>query len=350
MKAGLVGFPGCGKTTVFNALTGLEAETGAGASRGKTNLGVVKVPDARVDALTALYKPKKKVLAEVTFSDVAAGMAGAGPRGFDRKILEAMRPMDALVHVVRAFADPAATEPPDPVREISDFDGELVLADLELVETRLARIKKEKASPREQALLEQLHAHLESGRPLRLLDMPADDRAMFAGFRFLSQKPVLLVLNVDEAAVTAPVPEAVSRRAADSGTGLVVLSALVEQDIARMSPEEQKEFVASMGLPEPARDRFLHAAYALLDLVSFLTAGPDECRAWPIRRGTHAQKAAGTVHSDIERGFIRAEIVRLEDLLALGSEAKCREAGKMRLEGKDYVMQDGDVVNFRFNV
>ncbi len=345
MKTGLVGFSGCGKTTVFNALTGLDAQTGTAATRGRTNLGTVKVPDARVDQLAEIYSPKKKTYAEVTFSDVAGGA-----RGFDRKVLDEMRPMDALVQVVRAFADPAASQPVDPGREIQDLESELVLADLELVETRLNRIRKEKANPREVALLERIHAHLDAGRPLRLLELPADDWALFLSLRFVSQKPLLLVLNVDEAEVAAPVPASVTARAAESQVGVVQLSALVEQDIARMSAGDQKEFVSSLGLSEPAKDRFLHAAYALLDLVSFLTAGPDECRAWPIRRGTTAHKAAGVIHSDIERGFIRAEVIRIEDLLALKSEGRCREVGKMRLEGKEYLVQDGDVVHFRFNV
>jgi hypothetical protein len=226
----------------------------------------------------------------------------------------------------------------------------MVLADLELVEKRLERLKKEKGKPTEEAALAKVKEHLEAERPLRELELPDADWALFSGFRFLSQKPLMIVLNVDEADVAKPPPEDVAKFAKDKGLGLVVLSAKVEQDIAQMSPDDQKEFVSALGLTEPARDRFVRAAFALLNLISFLTAGPDECRAWPIRRGLNAQRAAGKIHSDIERGFIRAEVIRLEDLLALKSEAKCREAGKLRLEGKDYVVQDGDVINFRFNV
>jgi hypothetical protein len=351
MKIGLVGFPGAGKTTVFNALTGLSAETGFGAKGGKTNLGTVRVPDPRVEALGDLYDTKKRTLAEIVFSDVAAGAGGGGSsRGLDRAVLNAMREVDALCQVVRAFADPGAAEAPAPLREIKDLEAEMVLADLELVEKRLDRLKREKGKPAEEAALGKVRAHLEAEQPLRSLDLPEADWLMFAGFRFLSLKPLLIVMNVDEGEVTAPPPADVAAFVKERGLGLVVLSAKVEQDIAQMSGDDQKEFVTALGLTEPAKDRFIRAAFALLDLISFLTSGPDECRAWPIKRGTNAQRAAGKIHSDIERGFIRAETIRVEDLLALKSEAKCREAGKLRLEGKEYVVVDGDVINFRFNV
>jgi GTP-binding protein YchF len=349
MKIGLVGFPGSGKTTVFNALTGLAAETGYGAARGKTNLGVVKVPDTRVDALSDLFEPKKKTFAEIVFSDVAAAAGGGGTsRGLDRTVLSAMREVDALCQVVRAFSSDEGAA--DPLREIADLDAEMILGDLELVEKRLERLKKEKGRPREAEALAQLQAQLDAEKPLRELALSEEDWALFSGYRFLTQKPLLIVLNVEEGAVAAPPPAPVAARAQERGLGLVVLSAKVEQDIAHMAPDEQREFVAALGLAEPARDRFIHAAFALLNLISFLTAGPDECRAWPIRRGTSAHRAAGKIHSDIERGFIRAEVMRVEDLLALRTEAKVREQGKLRLEGKEYVVADGDVINFRFNV
>jgi GTP-binding protein YchF len=350
MRIGLVGFPGSGKTTVFNALTGLSAETGYGAARGKTNLGVVKVPDARVDALSNLYKPKKTTYAEIAFSDVAAAPAGGEGQGLDEKTLAAMREMDALCHVVRGFAGPTG-EAPRPLSEAKDFEVEMNLADLILIEKRIERLKKEKGKAGEQELLEKLKAQLDSGLPLRQLQgLGTADLVAISGFRFLTLKPLLLVLNVAEAEVAKPAPGDLEAYARESGLGLVLLDGAVEMDIAQMSPEEQKDFVASLGLAEPAAGRFIRAAYALIDLISLLTAGEDECRAWPIRAGTTAQKAAGKIHSDIERGFIRAEVMRWDDLVKLGSEAKCREAAKLRLEGKDYVVADGDVINFRFNV
>ena len=348
MKIGLVGFPGSGKTTVFNALTGLSAETGFGA-RGKTNLGTVHVPDERVRALAELFKPKKTTLAEITFTDVAGG-GGTHGQTLDAQTLAAMREVDALCQVVRGF--PGATgEAPTPLSEARNLEDEMNLADLMIIEKRIERLHKEKSKTGEEEILVRLKSALENGTPLRNVpDVSAAEWALLAGYRFLTQKPLLLVLNVPEGDVAAPAPAELAAHASEARLGLVVLSGPVEMDIAQMSAEDQKEFVASLGLEEPASGRFIHAAYALLDLISFLTAGADECRAWPIKRGTTAQKAAGKIHSDIERGFIRAEVVRWDDLVRLGSEAKCREAGKLRSEGKDYVVHDGDVMNFRFNV
>ena len=350
MKIGLVGFPGSGKTTVFNALTGLSAETGYGAARGRTNLGVVKVPDARVDALSRLFQPKKTTYAEIAFSDVAATASGEKTQGLDAGTLAAMREVDALCQVVRGFAGPAG-EPAQPRSDVEALDVEMNLGDLILIEKRLERLKKEKGRPGETQILETLKAHLEAGRPLRsLTGLHETDWAGVSGFRFLSQKPLLLVLNVEEAQASGPPPPDLAELARARGLGLVVLGGRVEMDIAQMPPGEQAEFARSLGLEEPALGRFIRAAYALLDLISFLTSGEDECRAWTLRRGTTAHRAAGKIHSDIERGFIRAEVARWEDLVALGSEARCREAGKLRLEGKEYVVQDGDVIHFRFNV
>ena len=344
MRIGLVGVPGCGKSTVFGALTGLAVETGYAARRDRANLGVVKVPDARVDALARLFEPKKTTYAEIVFTDVA----GAA-EGIDRVTLNAMRPLDALCQVVRGFPD-AAGAAPDPVREIADLETETILADLELVEARIARLTKDRSQPRELELLQRIQAGLEGGAPLRGIELAAEERRSLAGYALLTQKPLLLVLNVGEAEILAPPPEPVVAAAKSRGIGLVVLSAPVEMDVAQLPEAEQPDFVASLGLEEPARHRFIRAAFDLIDLISMLTSGPDECRAWPVPRGTLAPRAAGKIHSDIERGFIRAEVIHWRDLVELGSEARCREAGKLRVEGKDYVIQDGDVVHFRFNV
>ena len=343
MKIGLVGYPGSGKSTVFGALTGIAVETGYGGE--KANVGVVKVPDPRVAALAKIFEPKKTTYAEVGFTDLAGGHG----EGIDRAVLNQMRPLDALCQVVRAFPD-AADAPPDPLREIDGLHTETLLADLEVIENRLTRLRKERGDENEIDLLERMQQALEDGRALRQLELGEPERKRVAGFTFLSLKPLLLVPNVTEEAAAEPVPAELEAVAAEHGLGLVVLSAQVEMDIAQMDEDEQPDFLESLGLAEPARGRFIRAAYALTDLVSMLTVGPDECRAWPIPRGTAAAPAAGKIHSDIERGFIRAEVVRWQDLVELGSEAHCREAGKLRVEGRSYVIQDGDVVNFRFNV
>ncbi len=342
MKIGLVGYPGSGKTTVFSALTGLEVETGYGG--GKAHLGTVKVPDPRVDALASLYTPKKTTYAEVTFSDLAGGH-----EGLDRAVLNQMRPLDALCQVVRAFPD-ASGDPADPLAEIEGLRTETILADLEVVENRIERLRKDRSAPGELALLERLGGELEAERALRDVELGPEEQRIVSGFTFLSQKPLLLVLNVPEDRVGEDAPAEVAEAAAANGLGLVVLSAQVEMEIAQMDDDDQREFLESLGLGEPARFRFIRAAYELCDLIAMLTAGPDECRSWPVARGTPAPQAAGKIHSDIERGFIRAEVVAYDDLVALGSEAKCRDAGKLRVEGKNYVIEDGDVVHFRFNV
>ena len=346
MKIGLVGLPGTGKSTVFGALTGLAVETGYGAQSGKANIGVVKVPDPRVDALAALYEPKKTIYAETTFTDLGAA---AGGEGLDRATLNAMRDVDALCQVLRGFESELG-EAPAPLAEIVELETETILADLEIVEQRAARLRKDRSDPRELEVLERIQRHLEAESPVRSLELSTPEEKMISGYALLTAKPLMLVLNVPEEAAAEPPPADLAEAVATRGLGLVALSAQVEMDIAQMPAAEQREFLESLGLEEPARDRFIRSAYALIDLVSMLTAGPDECRAWPIRRDTPAPRAAGKIHSDIERGFIRAEVIWWEDLIELGSEAKCREAGKLRVEGKEYVVQDGDVVNFRFNV
>jgi ribosome-binding ATPase len=353
MKVGLVGFAGSGKTTIFNTLTGLEAEVGGYGGREKANVGVIKVPDSRVDELGKLYNPKKKTFAEISFVDVAGPQSDQAERtesGLDPKIVQHMREVDALVHVVRAFDSPMLVQEADPARDIRAFDDELILTDLVQIENRIQRLKKEKDKDREAELMQRLKAELEQERLLRDVELAPEELMTIAGFRFLSLKPLLLLINAGEGDNASEPAAAVAEIARAKGLSVIVMSGKVEMEIAQLDANEQREFLQDLGIAEPARDRFIRAAYSLLDLISFLTSGEDECRAWSIKRGTTAHKAAGAIHSDIERGFIRAEIARFEDLIALGSEARCREAGKLRLEGKEYVVQDGDVIHFRFNV
>lgn len=353
MKVGLVGFAGSGKTTVFNTLTGLTAEVGGYGGREKANIGVIKVPDNRIDKLAELFNPKKQTLAEISFVDVAGPQGDGTERsesGLDPKLVQHMREVDALVHIVRAFDNPALAQPADAVRDIRAFDDELILTDMVQIENRIARLKKEKDSTRERELLERLKASLEAETPMRDVELSAEEHGSIAGFRFLSLKPLLVLLNVGEDHASEDTPPDVVSLAESKHLSVIVMAGRAEMEIAQLDLEEQKEFLQDLGIKEPARERFIKAAYSLLDLISFLTAGEDECRAWTIRRGTTAQKAAGRIHSDIERGFIRAEVARFEDLINLGSEARCREQGKLKLEGKEYIVQDGDVINFRFNV
>ncbi len=353
MKVGLVGFAGSGKTTIFNTLTGLTAEVGGYGAKEKANIGVIKVPDGRIEQLVDLYQPKKKTFAEISFVDVAGPQADDPTRsetGLDAKLVQHMREVDALVHVVRAFDNPILLQNADPLRDIHSFDSELLLTDLVQIENRIVRLKKEKDSTRERELLERLKEELEAEHLLRNVELAPEELAMIAGFRFLSLKPLLVLLNVGENDAASEPAEEVKTLAASKHLGLIQMAGKTEMEIAELAPEEQRDFLQDLGITETARDRFIHAAYSLLDLISFLTAGEDECRAWPIKRGTSAQKAAGKIHSDIERGFIRAEVVRIEDLLEFKSEVRCREQGKLKSEGKEYSVQDGDVIHFRFNV
>ena len=345
MKVGLTGFSGSGKTTVFAALTGLHPDPG----ERRPTMGTIKVPDPRVDFLAGVYKPKKTTYAEVTFVDFPPARDAQKRAVLDQEVVTALRDADALVEVVRGFPDLTGAAP-RPVEDIGDFESELVLADLGQVEKRIERCRKEKGKEREVVLLTRLQAHLEGGRPLRTLELTADERTELAGFAFLSLRPLLVVLNVAEGEVAKPLPASVAECARAAGAEAMVLSAQVEAEVAELDAGDRTAFLADLGLAESARDRFIRASYALLDLISFLTGGEDECRAWPVRRGTPARRAAGRIHSDIERGFIRAEVIAYEDFVQHPSEAKCREVGKLRLEGKDYVVQDGDIVHFRFAV
>jgi len=348
MKVGLVGFSRAGKTTIFNALTGLSAEVGGFEKKREASIAVVKVPDPRIDALAEIVHPERNKYAEVTFLDFPP--PEERKTGLETEALVQIRECEALTQVVRGFEDPAVATPADPVRDLRNFQSELILADLAVIEKRLERVKKEKGKEREKELLEKCHKALEEEKALRHLSFLPEEQGMLSGFAFLSQKPLLVVYNIDEAALNTPFPDTVTEYAVGEKLTVVSICGKVEMDIAQLDEEERGVFLADLGLKESARDRFIQYAYAMLNLMSFFTAGPMEARAWTITRGTTAVKAAGKIHSDIERGFIRAEVIAYEEYIRYRGEAGCRDAGKMRLEGKEYVMQDGDVVHFRFKV
>jgi GTP-binding protein YchF len=348
MKVGLVGFARSGKTTIFNALTGMSAEVGGFEKKREAAIAVVKVPDLRIDALAEIVHPERNKYAEVTFLDFPP--PEERKTGLETEALVQMRECEALALVVRAFDDPAATTSADPIRDMRGFQEELILADLAVIEKRIERLKKEKGKERERDLLDRCQKVLEGEMPLRSVSFLSDEEGMLAGFAFLSQKPMLIVYNVAESAFHDPLPQEVTEYAEREKLLVVSICGKVEMEIAQLDEEERGVFLADLGLTESAKDRFIQQAYALLNLMSFFTAGPMEARAWTITRGTTAVKAAGKIHSDIERGFIRAEVIAYDDYLRYRGEVGCRDAGKMRLEGKDYVMQDGDVVHFRFKV
>jgi GTP-binding protein YchF len=357
MKIGLVGLPKSGKTTLFNLLTGSNVATSRyDSGRAELHTGVARVPDPRVDRLSALFKPKKTTYATFEVVDLA------GIEKDERGGLEAkeFRNADALLHVVRAFPD-EARGPADPRRDVLDLELTLVLADLEVVDRRLERleasIKKQRkeAEVKEQEVLARLKGALESETPLRAVSLTAEEARLVRGFTFLSQKPILHLVNVEESAIAegARVAEryGLTEVAGRAHTRVGWVSAVIEAEIARLEGDEQQAFLADLGLTEPAINRVLREAFALLGLVSFFTTGEDEVRAWPIPAGTRAQDAAGSVHSDIARGFIRAEVNGYDELVAVeGSFADLRARGQLRLEGKDYVVQDGEICHFRFNV
>jgi GTP-binding protein YchF len=343
---GLVGFAGSGKTTVFNTLTGLHAPTGYG---GEVRLGAVKVPDERIDALSRIFKPRKTVYAEIVFCDVP-GEHGAQHRGLSRAALQQIRDQDVLCLVLRGFPNPALETPPDPAADLEAFHAECVLADLEIVERRLDRARKDKPDPRELAAFELMKGALERELPLRSLSADALPRDALRGYGFLTDRPLLVALNRSEGEASAPMPGALAARLPQLGAAGLVLSASVEAEIARMDPADQGAFLQDLGLTESTLARFIRTAYGLLDLISFFTVGEDEVRAWPIRRGANARQAAGKIHSDLERGFIRAEVMPYDVFMRYGSEHGLREAGKLQVEGKDYVVADGDILHIRFNV
>ena len=349
MKAVLAGFPRVGKTTVFQSLTGLADSTTA---RGAAARGVIRVPDARVDELSKIYRPKKTTYATVSFVDVqpADGAAADKATLLSPPLVAELKDADAVIAVIRGFADPYSGAPPEPEKEFGRFEEELVLTDLGVLEKRLERLSKEGKKDREHGVLERLAAVLGEGKPLRTVAIAAEEEKLLSGFQLISQAPLLVVLNRADESAADPLPESLVELVASHGGESLALAGRLEREIAELPAEDQAPFLRDAGLTASARDRFVRAAYHLLDLVSFLTSGEDEVRAWTIRRGTVAQKAAGKIHSDIEKGFIRAEVIAYDDFVRYGGEAECKKAGKARLEGKEYPVADGDIIHFRFNV
>jgi GTP-binding protein YchF len=358
LHAALIGLPATGKSTLFQLMT--SAKEGGRSGKGDTVVGISKVPDARLDRLTAMFNPRKRVPATIEFTD-SAGPARAGASALVD--VAGYKNADALVHVVRAFRDEAVPHPSltiDPERDAQAMEDELILADLGVVERRMERLekdlKKSKTADLEKEwdILTRAAAALADGQPLRALGLAGDDLKRLRGFQFLSAKPLLVVINLDEAGIASAADVAAAAQAtgltpflARAATGAVPVCAKIELEIAQLEAADAAAFLSDLGLAESGLDRVIRASYDLLGYMSFFTVGEDECRAWSIPRGTPAQLAAGEIHSDIQRGFIRAEVVGYDALVTRGSMAACKEAGEVRLEGKEYVVQDGDVINFR---
>ncbi len=358
MKTGIIGLPQVGKTSLFKILTKAKLEDRGYSNPKEVHLGIAWVPDDRLEKLAALYQPKKTVFATVEYADVGA----IGQEALkEPSLLASLRNVDALIHVLRVFDDPSVplTAPIDPLKEIQDVEFDLMLSDLTQIEKRMERLEKDLKKGRtpeleaEQALLLRAKPHLESEQPLRAMEMTADEKKLIRGYMFLSQKPVLYVLNISESTTlgadleTAVEKYGLTEIAARPGTGATAICGKVEAELAEMPDEEAEEFLSSYGLGESGLRRLIRKSYELLGLISFFTVGEDECRAWTIPVHSRAQAAAGAIHSDLEKHFIRAETIHWDTLLAAGSEAAARAKGTLRLEGKDYIVQDGDVMHIR---
>jgi ribosome-binding ATPase len=356
MQLGIIGLPQSGKTTLFNALTRGTQPTGGASGKMEVHTAVVEVPDPRVDRLSAMFKPKKTIYAKVTYADIAGLDGSAGKSGISGTLLNQLTQMDGFLHVVRAFQDENVAHQAgsiDPLRDIQTMDSEFILNDLISVERKLERLAEERKKgagrdratiDREVVLFERLGEALNQETPLRDVEISAEDEKTLSGFGFLSRKPVLIVLNLAEgqAAPSIDYPHKHSQ--------IVALQGKLEMDIAQLPPDEMEIFLEEYGIEEPSLNRMIRLSYDLLGLQSFFTVGPDECRAWTTERGATAPEAAGVIHTDLQKGFIRAEVVHYDDLTELGGMNEAKAHGKFRLEGKEYRVKDGDVLNIRFAI
>lgn len=361
MRLGIIGLPQSGKTTIFNALTRGHQPVTTSGGRFEVHTGVVNVPDERVDQLSALFKPKKTVYAKVTYADIA-GLEGrdtpdkASKVSISGSLLNQLTQMDGFIQVVRVFEDKSVPHPLgslDPLRDIESMDAELLINDMIMVERKMERLAEERRKgggrekaliDREKALFERLNDTLSQGKPLRDLDLTPEEEKALSGFGLLTRKPMLILLNLSEGQIPPEVKYAHQR------SGVVALQGKLEMDISQLSPDEAEIFLAEYGIEEPGLNRVIRLSYQIMGLQSFFTVGSDEVRAWTICRGATAYEAAGEIHSDLQKGFIRAEVISHRDLLALGGLSEARAKGKLRLEGKDYVVQDGEIVHIRFNI
>jgi len=351
VQIGIIGVKFTGKTTLFNVITGAGLPTGQGGV--DPHLAVGKVPDPRLTRLTAMFKPKREIHTSVEWVDIPGFQIGVGTDGAREatRFLEHGRKVDALAQVIRCFDGGFGT--PDPAGELETLAAELALADLQIVENRLEKLTKEKArmgkvaNALEPPMFERFLEQLEADRPLRDLQLNPDEEKMSSGYAFLTAKPLIAVFNLEEG---AEIPTEALEAAEAAGAEVVSLCATMEEELAELDPEDAREFLADLGIEEPAKNLMIRAAYGALNLQSFFTVGPDECRAWPVPRGASAPMAAGVIHSDLQRGFIRAEVTPYDDLIAAGGMAEAKAANKMSLEGKNYIVQDGDILEIRFSV